>query len=427
MKLTKSSIERLNAQNGKQVFYRDSALPGFALRITPAGTKSFIVEKRVNGKGRRVTIGQYGLITVEEARKKALTILADMAQGHDPAETRRQKQASKITLLECFNDYLLVRNNLTEATRQDYERATHRALKDWQHISLVNITRDKVLERHRALGEKSPARANNTMRVLRALFNFAMYHYETPNGTPILLVNPVKYLSDCRAWYRIKRRQTLLKLHQLPDWYQATLKLGNPTTRDYLHFLLFTGLRRSEAAQLAWENVDFADRSFTIPDTKNHCPHTLPLSDYLLELLETRYGTRENGFVFPGKTEKGYLLHPRTAIDRVVNMSGIHFTPHDLRRTFITVAESLDISAYALKRLLNHKMTNDITAGYIVSSVERLRRPMQDISDYLLDHIHVSANSRKTEAKCNTQVIYAHVPEVLQRENISSGKVLPGR
>ncbi len=421
MKLTKTSIERLSTPKGKQVFYRDSALTGFAVRITPAGTKSFIVEKRVNGKGRRVTIGQVGIISVEDARKKALAVLADMSEGNDPAEKRRHKQASKITLLECFEDYLLVRNNLTEKTRHDYERSIYRALKDWQRTPLVNINRDMVLHRHRSLGERSHARANNTMRVLRALFNFAMYHYEAPDGSPIILVNPVKYLSDCRAWYRIHRRQTLLKLHQLPDWYEATLKLNNPTTRDYLHFLLFTGLRRSEAAQLAWDNVDFKDMSFTIPDTKNHCPHTLPLSDFLVTLLENRYVSRENDFVFPGKTDKGHLLHPRTAIDRVVDLSGIHFTPHDLRRTFITVAESLDISAYALKRLLNHKMTNDITAGYIVSSAERLRKPMQQISHYLLDHIQVSTKSRKTQAKRNTKVIYAHVPAVLQRENLSTG------
>lgn len=390
MRLNKTNIDRLDDKPSKQSFYRDDALPGFALRITPAGTKSFIVEKRVNGKGRRVTIGQYGLLTVEEARKKALTVLSDMAQGKDPNNEKRQKAANKITLLDCFNDYLEVRNNLTDTTKHDYRRSIEKSLKDWQHTPLLNITRDKVLQRHRALGETSHARANNTMRLLRALFNFAMYHYEMPDGSPLILVNPVKYLSDCRAWYRIHRKQTLLKPHQFNDWYQATLQLQNPTTRDYLHFLLLTGLRRSEAARLAWENVDFEDKSFTIPDTKNHHPHTLPLSDYLLGILEYRYEHRENAFVFPGKTNKGHLLHSRTAIDRVVQLSGIQFSAHDLRRTFITVAESLDIPAYALKRLLNHRMTNDVTAGYIVPNVERLREPMQRITDYFLQYFHLS-------------------------------------
>lgn len=68
----------------------------------------------------------------------------------------------------------------------------------------------------------------------------------------------------------------------------------------------------------------------------------------------------------------------------VTKLSGIHFTVHDLRRTFITIAEGLDVSAYALKRLMNHKMNGDITAGYIVTDVERLRKPMQQITDYFL-------------------------------------------
>ncbi len=68
----------------------------------------------------------------------------------------------------------------------------------------------------------------------------------------------------------------------------------------------------------------------------------------------------------------------------VIKSSGVTFTIHDLRRTFITLAESLDISAYALKRLLNHKMNNDVTSGYLIMDVERLRKPMQQVTDYLL-------------------------------------------
>jgi len=65
---------------------------------------------------------------------------------------------------------------------------------------------------------------------------------------------------------------------------------------------------------------------------------------------------------------------------RITELSGIEFSFHDLRRTFITIAESLDISHYALKRLLNHKDNSDVTAGYIILDIERLREPMERIS-----------------------------------------------
>lgn len=81
------------------------------------------------------------------------------------------------------------------------------------------------------------------------------------------------------------------------------------------------------------------------------------------------------------------IIEPRKQMAKVIEETAISFTVHDLRRTFITIAESLDIPAYALKRLLNHKMTSDVTAGYIMLDVERLRKPMQMIADYILGQI----------------------------------------
>ena len=94
-------------------------------------------------------------------------------------------------------------------------------------------------------------------------------------------------------------------------------------------------------------------------------------------------------YVFSGDGKAGYLIEPRRQVQRVIQMSSVSFTLHDLRRTFITIAESIDISAYALKRLVNHKMTNDVTAGYIVSDVERLRKPMEQISRWLLQYFGI--------------------------------------
>jgi integrase len=77
----------------------------------------------------------------------------------------------------------------------------------------------------------------------------------------------------------------------------------------------------------------------------------------------------------------------KKAVNRVEKLSGVSFTLHDLRRAFATVADSLDLPAYALKRLLNHKMNNDVTAGYIMKDVERFRKPMQQVTNFLLEHM----------------------------------------
>jgi integrase len=147
--------------------------------------------------------------------------------------------------------------------------------------------------------------------------------------------------------------------------------------------LVLTGLRRGEAGRLRWSDVDLEDRTLHLKTTKNGEAITLPLSTYVHTVLVRRQQNILSTYVFPGRDGRGPLVEPKKQIARVIEHSGIVYTLHDLRRTFITIAESLDISPYAIKRLVNHKMSNDVTSGYIVSDIERLRRPAQKIGDFL--------------------------------------------
>jgi len=393
MRITKKLVDTVStpertASGGKaQKFYRDSQIPGFALRVTSSGVKSFIVEKRINGKVKRITLGRYGNLTTEQARIEAKKLTGEIATGIDPLAEKRAKEAKSVTLLQAFDDYFLARNTLSESTIKDYKRSINGYFVDWQNKALLDISKDMVEKRYRSLGKKSASRANNSMRVLRAIFNHAMKKYDDAKGNRIIMFNPVDRISDTRAWFPVKRRQTFIKNHQLADWYKGTLNLNAETTRDYLHLVLFTGLRKSEAAGLRWDAVDFNDKTLTINETKNHEIHTLPLSDYLEELLRKRFENKTNDYVFPSNSKEGHLKEPKTAVKRVCDLSGVTFALHDLRRTFITIAESLDIPAYALKRLMNHKDPNDVTAGYIISDINRLREPMQKITDFIYKHI----------------------------------------
>lgn len=392
MRITKSFVDQValpqSGPDGKptQAFYRDATISGFGLRVTSGGAKSFIVEKRVDGRVKRKTLGRYGNLTVEQARKEAMKFLGKVATGIDPIREVQEKRAQRVTLSDAYKDYLATRKNLKPNTLHDYNRSMSGMFKDWQTKALADISRDMVLNRHTEYGQRSPARADNGMRVLRAIFNHALQRYQDSSGKPFLSANPVDVLSHQRAWYKVERRQTLIKDHQLKVWYDATLQLNNQTTRDYLHLVLLTGLRRTEAATLTWDQVDFREKTLTITATKNSRVHRLPFSDAIEELLKRRFDERTSPFAFPSDAERGHLSEPRTAIARVCKLSGVTFTLHDLRRTFITAAERLDIPAYALKRLINHKDPNDVTEGYIIFDVERLRVPMQKITDFFINH-----------------------------------------
>jgi integrase len=244
------------------------------------------------------------------------------------------------------------------------------------------------------------------MRTFRTVYNFA--RTITDNAIP---ENPVQRLSQTRQWCKIERRKTFIRPHELKSWYEAVQKIENPVIREFLLLILFTGLRKSEGLTMKWACVDMRDKSFTITDTKNGLPHTLPISAYLFDLFERLQTIRINEYVFPGSGATGHLVETRKQIDFVEKqtcfilnevsdqaelnvkidqdpdsvLNGVSFTLHDLRRTFITVAESLEISYAALKKLLNHSDGNDVTGGYLQITTDRLRDPMERISNKLME------------------------------------------
>lgn len=401
-KITKSHVDRLPTPATGQAFVRDTELKGFAVRVTSSGAKSFILEKRIDGKVKRLTIGRYPELTVEQARKEAHKLLGHIAVGRNPAAEKKQEALQGTTLKQAFDDFVKTRKNLKERTLYDYRRLMTVAFVNWQDKAITSISKDMVAKQHRNIGaERGEAYANLAMRFLRALFNFAIAQYEDGSGNAILRENPVIRLTQTRAWYRVDRRQTVIKPYQLAPWYQAVISLKQDVipkqsalVADYLLFLLFTGLRRQEAATLKWSDIDLNERSFTLTNTKNREPLTLPLTDYVYDLLRNRKIEASSEYVFAGEGKAGYLIEPRRQVQKVIELSGVAFTLHDLRRTFITIAESIDISAYALKRLVNHKMSNDVTAGYIVSDVERLRKPMEQIATQLLQYFKINEEKK---------------------------------
>ena len=402
VRLTKAHVERLDTPTRGQLFLRDSELKGFLVRVTSGGAKTFCLDKRIKSRKFRRKIGSYPDMSVDRARKIAHVWLGQIAEGKNPFEEDDHQARDKLTISTVLVDYLKARKGLRPRTITDYKQIQDKAFRDWKNKPLTSITKAMVQQRHSWLGRKSgPYYANGTMQLLRALFNYAIAVYDDAEGQPLIQVNPVMVLTITRAWFPKKRRRTVITRAQLPAWYTAVLdlkkQLKDPKkpeqgldpeaalVSDYLLLVLFTGLRRREAASLRFEDIDFVDRTLTVHDTKNGEPLRLPLSDFLYDLLARRLKKAEGTFVFPGGGKHGHLIEPKRQVQRVIKASGVPFMLHDLRRTFITVAESLDLSHYAIKRLVNHKLTNDVTAGYVVANVERLREPMQRITDRLLD------------------------------------------
>jgi integrase len=376
--LTKRNIDAIPPVSSGQVFYRDAVLPGFGLRVG-ARSRAFFAEGQVARRTVRVTIGQYELVTPEAARKRALKVLGEMAEGRNPNGERRAKRASAMTVREAFDDFF-DRRPLAPSSTDNYRRSIDIYLKDWSAKPIGEISRRMVLDRHRKIGgENGLVTANNIMRHLRSIYNFtSAAHGELPP-------NPVAILTQARSWNAERRRRSVVPAHGLPKWWRAVHE-EEGYVRDFLIIALFTGMRRSEIARLRWEFIDLDGRTLTVPTTKNGDPLELPLSRFLFDLLLARRDSNpESEWVFPGRGESGHMVETKKFYARVTKTSGIRFTLHDLRRTFITIAESLDIPHYALKRLLNHRGDGDVTGGYIVIDVERLRGPVERVAGRILE------------------------------------------
>jgi hypothetical protein len=109
MKLTKRVVDAAEPPpKVAQAFIRDDQLLGFALRITRAGAKSFILEKRINGQVKRITLGRYPEITTEQARAKAQQMLGEIATGINPITKQKETNTRGITLQTVFEDYLVI-------------------------------------------------------------------------------------------------------------------------------------------------------------------------------------------------------------------------------------------------------------------------------------------------------------------------------
>jgi len=377
---TKSALDTLPVPDSRTWVY-DTKVPQLGLTLLPSGTRSFHARATVYGQTKRIALenGKFPGMKVEQARKEVNRLLAQIADRTDPVEARREVKASAVTLREVFNQYLenkRTRNGkpLKDSTKDEYRWALDKAVPDYWDRPLIDLDDKTIKRRYQKRVDESTTRAKSFHKVINALFNYARLNYKRSNGESYFPDNPAQVVVEENLLVKTPRRKTYIKQAELPHWFDATESLGT-IEREFLQFVLMTGCRKSEAMRLTWERVNLRAKTFKLVDTKNREDVELPIPFYLLPLLQKRKG---KGRVFPvGDDAKASLKKVREA-------SGIQFTLHDLRRTYATTAEDLDISGLTVKRLLNHLTDADVTAGYQIPNLERLERVSRRIVRELL-------------------------------------------
>mgnify|MGYP000011737256 FL=1 len=398
----------------------DTQISSLFRRPTANGEKWVVSGRIKGGNPTKITIGYCSIINVTEARKIAKQHLAEMARGINPNHRNKVIAAKGKTLQEALDQFLQEKGQqLKPNTVRSYTGTITRNFSGWLNRPIASITAQDCVTRYRQIREEVAKRASQTrkvnepgeaeaqkaMRSLSALLSyFANDMLPDNSGRLLPYGNPVEGLKDKRIRHKLKGRTRALSFEERTDLLEFLThpsnfvdKYGRPIkeTRqtalkvdhcDWIVILLCTGLRFNEPLGLQWSDVDFNDKVFTVINTKNNKPLTLPMTKRIRLLLARRKDTQKTNsvYVFPqlGNPKKPATMN--RVYQRISKLSGIDFTAHDLRRTTATALKELGYSIEDIGRILNHSKTS-ITDEYVQTSIEHLRTALEELEYLLFD------------------------------------------
>ena len=353
--LTDITLRKLTPPASGQIEVWDTKLPGFGVRITSKGTRSFVLVYRHLGRPRRLTIGRYPTLGLAQARELANDALVEVRRGNDPQGDRRQELEAATAkrsmifstiLAEYVETHIKRRNKASTAKeterilRADFERC-------WAKIPIDEITRATVRTRlEEILGKGRPSAANHAFAAIRGFFNWCVREGHLEVSPCFGLNAPAKHVT----------RDRVLSDEELAQVWNGAAQVGWPFGA-IVHLLILTGQRRGEVAAMRWQDFDFKLGLWSLPAelTKSNRAHTVPLTSRTSTLLLSHPRMHET-WVFPAR---GDIDRPFRGFNKARNrlderVAVRRWTLHDLRRTTATGLARLKVPPHIVEKLLNH-------------------------------------------------------------------------
>ena len=351
VRLNKRAIDESVYQGPGGCYLWDTALAGFGLRIYPTGRKSFVVSYWSRGRRRFYTLGQYGKLTLPQAREAALEVFLRVRRGEDPAgERSASRQSPRVSDLadRHIEEHAKIKNKPRSAKRD--RRAWDRCvLPNLGKRGVRDITRADVAKLMTGMA-KTPAMANKTLTLLSKAFNLAEVWGWRPEGT-----NPCRHVGRFKEESR-ERYLSDLELKRLGEvLVEAEQQWGFlPQAIAAIRLLILTGCRSAEILGLRWEDVDFERRSLHLPDSKTG-RRTVVLNSGALEILTRLERVEGNPYVIPGGKPGQHLKNLQSLWDRVRVAAAIQdVRVHDLRHTYASVGVNSGHNLSVIGKLLGH-------------------------------------------------------------------------
>jgi integrase len=319
------------APEGKRNYYKDNKVNGLEIMVTDKGSKSFKVTKKKNGRIIRVTLGKYPDLSIENARKKAHEVNAQIADGINPNE-EKGKLNQEITFGDLFREFIERYAKKHKKTWQDDERDIKRLCSHWFKKRISTITNQDVRALHEKLGNNTPYMANRMLAKIKVMYSKAIeWGYAG--------INPTKNIKK----FKEESRDRFIQPDEFPKFFKSLSQEENSMARDYIYLSLYVGARQGDILAMRWEQIDFTSKKWRIPRPKNQEPHTIPLIKEAIKILENRkkenkklnLSDSQKQWVLPShKSQAGHLTEPKKAWSRILKKAQIeNLRMHDLRRT----------------------------------------------------------------------------------------------
>lgn len=350
IKLTARGVDALPIPPAGRVEYFDATLPGFYLRVSSSGVKTYGVFYRADGRLSRHTIGRTPPLELAKARKFADELLSKVKLGANPqAEKIAARRA--IAFGELASRFIAARRaNLATSTITEYERILVRYLSPIEKVVAAKLRRPDVRELLEDLAESSgPVQSNRVFQFVRAVCRWAVREDYLPTSPVEAMQRPRKESS----------RERVLTDDEVRALWLATAK--EPAgIRALVRSLILLGQRRGETMTMRWQDIDLDAKIpvWTIPGAqrKGGRVHAVPLPPTMKEILSARQ--RKGEYVF-GDVPVWNVLRWWTPLrERALRSAGSaeSYTMHDIRRTVRTGLARLGVASETAERVIGHKL-----------------------------------------------------------------------
>ncbi len=369
MKLIKKTLDALKTTNPRGQRYYDSDLRGFGVRVMPDGSKHFEIRYGGRRSRRRLSIGRYGTLTIDEAKEHARQLLASAIKGQDPAAAR--KRAKEMPTFEEWRKTYSGRIAGRLKSAKWIDRFLQIAEDRWTSKPIDAIRPEDVEALFQKIGEDSRTSANRWLQTVRASFSQAVRDAH-------LTVNPASRIA---LYQENPPRNRTLTDDEMASLIGAIAKEPDPHAKAALRLLIESGARLSEVLSAKWEDMDLDGGLWRIPSPKAGRPQVAPLGKMTVAMLRHLPRVKDCPYVIAGRKLdqprydlKGPWL--RALDDAKLADAGI--TIHDLRRTFgLTVARQSRGNLQLTSKLLRHSSIKITEQVYAPLGIEELKKAVE--------------------------------------------------